>query len=936
MVFTHSSLAVRDGLMSTQESHFRTAPGESAGLFHPGAPAEPLPEAIGKYRVLARLGGGAMGVVYQCSQPGLERLVAVKVMVAGRHATAEQILRFQREAQLAAQLVHPNVVQVHDVGVEGEMHFLVMEYVDGWSLDRLIGTRVLTMPRILRLVAQVARALQAAHARGIIHRDIKPSNILLARTGQPKLTDFGLAKPLAGNQNLSGSGDLIGTPRYMSPEQVLAAPQDMDASTDIYSLGAVLYEMLTGRPPVDGPNVLTILRKLTDEEPVPVRELRAGVPEEVAAICRKAMAKDKVDRYPFAAAFAEALEAYLGADIHDSALLEAAVREEELTPASLPPTRVVHRRRRAPWRRAILVGCLVTGLLALGVYAAVSPSHPRTRTEALLPPDAGVPPRADQHPAPPAAAKILPALGDNPDPAAKVVALAREMSDSPNLAGTGTPRERWKALLEKLTSVVLLYPDLTEARFLRARVHRHAGQYLAAIDDLNRVLRQDSHNHKTLAERLLSNYQLHVLYLANFNETLLRPQRLDRVRDDAEILLKEGNATQKYLAQAILALSQQDYAGAATQAEKQLASTAVRPDDLSDVSMVEADALLRAAVTAYEDEQNAPEGSDRDKKRDRREQLVRLANTALRRGLDANPNHAGLLFLKADTYQRAAVWAAGEGEDRGTMLKRQRVAFDTAVDRLRNVTSVGDCETAIALAVLLSNFAREPQAVERANDALKLPYSYTLRAWLRLQAPPPADGPLSTADIDRILREFEPAFDAPAEDWNTSFVRALLYAAAGRWDEARRDLKECRRKLGKEALPTRDGTYTEWLGRATNGPDTRYLDATLDVLWYLNVPEDLRQGLAEEVLRRLSDMNIVMQEGLKPDEVKGRKGWTHYRLAKSFAQKNDKANVLKNVQAALDLKLADLKPANFQGDGALSGWNEDKEFVALYKKYETP
>jgi hypothetical protein len=341
-------------------------------------------------------------------------------------------------------------------------------------------------------------------------------------------------------------------------------------------------------------------------------------------------------------------------------------------------------------------------------------------------------------------------------------------------------------------------------------------------------------------------------------------------------------------------------------------------------------------MAAYDDEQNAPEGSDRDQKRDRREHLVRLANTALRRGLDANPNHAGLLFLKADTYQRAAVWATAEGEDRGAMLKRQRVAFDTALDRLRNVTSVGDCETAVAMAVLSSNFAREPQAVERVNDALKLPYCYTLRAWLRLQAPPPADGPLSSADVDRILREFEPAFDPLPEDWNTSFVRALLSAATGRWDDARRDLKECRRKLGKEPLPTKDGTYTEWLARAVTGPDTRYFDATLDVLWYLNVPEDLRQGLAEEVLRRLSDANTVMQEGLKPDDVKSRKGWTHFRLAKSFAQKNDKANVLKNVQAALELKLADLKPANFQNDGALSGWNEDKEFVALYKKYETP
>jgi tetratricopeptide (TPR) repeat protein len=530
----------------------------------------------------------------------------------------------------------------------------------------------------------------------------------------------------------------------------------------------------------------------------------------------------------------------------------------------------------------------------------------------------------------------LTAPAEKADPVAKVVALAREMSESPTLAGTGTPRERWKALLDKLTSVVLLYPDQAEARFLRSRVYRHAGQYLAAIDDLNRVLRQEPHNRKADAERLLASYQLHILYLGNLNELLLRPARLDRVREDAETLLKEGNATQKYLAQMIQALARQDVAGAAGLAEKRLASAAGRTDDLADVSMVEADALLRAAVTAYEDELNTAEGPEREKKQERREHLVRLARAALYRGLEANPHHVGLLFLKADAFQRAAVFPPADGEDRATALKRQRVAFDTALDRLRNVTSVGDCETAVAWAVLLSNFGREQQAVERVNDALKVPYAYTLRAWLRLQAPPPADGPLSSADIDRILREFEPAFDSPLEDWNTSFVRALLYAAAGRWDDARRDLRECRRKLGKEALPTRDGTYTEWLTRAVSGPDTRYYDATLDVLWYLAVSEDLRVGLGEEVLRRLANAEVVKQEGLTPEDVKARQGWTHYRLAKSFAQKNDKANVLGHVQAALELKLADLKPDTFRNEPALSGWNEDKEFVAVYKKHETP
>src|SRR4051794_9784697 len=167
------------------------APGGRA----PGPPPpDDLPRAMGKSRRLRRLGVGAMGMVYLCSQPGLERPVAVKVMIAGRHASPEQILRFQREAWAAAQLSHPNVLQIYDVGREGTVNYFVMEYVDGPSLDGLIGTPDLTLERTLRLVAQVARALQAAHARAIIHRDIKPSNILLNKDDQPKLADFGLAK----------------------------------------------------------------------------------------------------------------------------------------------------------------------------------------------------------------------------------------------------------------------------------------------------------------------------------------------------------------------------------------------------------------------------------------------------------------------------------------------------------------------------------------------------------------------------------------------------------------------------------------------------------------------------------------------------------------------------------------------------------------------
>src|SRR5262249_32622635 len=236
-----------------------------------------------------RLGAGAMGVVYKCRQPGLDRPVAVKGLVAARHADADQLARFEREARAAAPLTHPNVVQVYDAGIDGELPYFVMEYVEGCSLDRLIGTPGLTVENSLRLTYHVARALQAAHDQGIIHRDLKPANVLVHPSGQPKLADFGLARSLHDSRVLSASGHVIRTPPYLAPEQLLEAADELDGRCDVYSLGAVLYEMLTGRPPVDGPTALAVFRKLAEEDPVPVRELNPAVPEAVAALCERAL-----------------------------------------------------------------------------------------------------------------------------------------------------------------------------------------------------------------------------------------------------------------------------------------------------------------------------------------------------------------------------------------------------------------------------------------------------------------------------------------------------------------------------------------------------------------------------------------------------------------------------------------------------------------------
>ena len=227
------------------------------------------PQQIGKFPVVRRLGSGAMGEVFLCVQPELDRHVALKVMRGG----AGQWPRFQRESRSAARLVHPYVVRVYDVGIDHDSPYIVMEYVDGRPLSELIGTEYLSLSVTLRLLYHMTEALAAAHSQSIIHRDLKPSNILIDSQGRPRLTDFGLAKSLLHDPTLSGSGELIGTPRYMAPEQILGGNSELDQRVDLFALGVVMYEMLSGRPPFDGSSVVQILRQVTDDDPAELKSI---------------------------------------------------------------------------------------------------------------------------------------------------------------------------------------------------------------------------------------------------------------------------------------------------------------------------------------------------------------------------------------------------------------------------------------------------------------------------------------------------------------------------------------------------------------------------------------------------------------------------------------------------------------------------------------
>jgi serine/threonine protein kinase len=265
---------------------------------------------LGAYEILSELGRGGMGVVYKARQKGLDRIVALKMILAGSHAGPDDVARFRVEAEAIARLRHPNVVQVYEISEEAGQPYFSLEFCGGGSLAKKLRGKPLQPREAARIVEVLARAMQAAHDRGILHRDLKPANVLLADDGTPKITDFGLAKKLDEvGQGRTRTGAVVGTPSYMAPEQA-EAKKDVGPAADIYALGAILYECLVGRPPFQAATALDTLLQVLSEEPVPPRRLNSKVPRDLEVVCLKCLAKDPRGRYRSAADLADDLHRY--------------------------------------------------------------------------------------------------------------------------------------------------------------------------------------------------------------------------------------------------------------------------------------------------------------------------------------------------------------------------------------------------------------------------------------------------------------------------------------------------------------------------------------------------------------------------------------------------------------------------------------------------
>src|SRR5205809_1121407 len=276
-----------------------------------GSSAARMQMEFGDYKLLEEIGRGGQGVVYLAHQKSLNRTVALKVIGLGQWATKTHLKRFRREAEAAASLEHPGIVPIHEVGERDGQCYFSMKFVEGGQLDEVVRRTPMSVRHAAELIAKLGRTVHYAHEHGILHRDIKPGNILLDAKGEPHLTDFGLARLVESESSVTHTLEVLGTPSYMAPEQAVGNNAAISSVTDVYGLGAVLYQLLTGQPPFAGGTTYETIKLLLDTEPRQPRQLNPKIDRDLSTICLKCLEKDPKRRYSSALALAEDLEHWL-------------------------------------------------------------------------------------------------------------------------------------------------------------------------------------------------------------------------------------------------------------------------------------------------------------------------------------------------------------------------------------------------------------------------------------------------------------------------------------------------------------------------------------------------------------------------------------------------------------------------------------------------
>ncbi len=436
-----------------------TSPGKAVVV---PARAGEAPGRVGDYRILREVGRGGMGVVYEAIQEPLQRRVAVKVLLSIGEDTAK-VERFRREASAAARLSHPGIVRVYGAGESGGAYFYAMEFVEGKSLAALAGERRFAPHEAARLVIEAADALHYAHENGLVHRDIKPANLMLDPTGRVLITDFGLVRDEQ-QGSLTGSGQILGTPRYMSPEQADGRNDSIDRRSDVYSLGACLYELLSGKPIFEGDSVALLLRRVLFEDPLPLRRHVPALAVDLETICMKSVSKEPERRYDTALELKQDLERYLAGD-------------PILARPMGPVSRVVRRVRRHPvaagaWLAAFLVASAGLGFAWAARVAERAHSGVLNRASSLF------------------------AQG-KPDQA--IAAVDELLQTAPRYPPAHLARARMLHRLGRRDEAIADYdraltldPRRWEAALERGHVRASRGEWDAALEDTRLALRLDA------------------------------------------------------------------------------------------------------------------------------------------------------------------------------------------------------------------------------------------------------------------------------------------------------------------------------------------------------------------------------------------------------------------------------------------------------------
>jgi len=266
---------------------------------------------FGDYELLEEIARGGMGVVYKARQVSLNRLVALKMILSGQFASKQEVLRFRVEAEAAANLHHPNIVAIYETGEHNGQHYFSMQYVPGPNLSQLVGAKPLAATQAARYALAIAQAIHYAHQKNTLHRDLKPSNVLIDADDQPRITDFGLTRRLRGEYGITVTGQVLGSPNYMPPEQAGGKRGQTGPFSDVYSIGAILYHLLTARPPFQSETIEETLLQVLNKEPLSPRLLNVSVPRDLETICLKCLEKEPDRRYQTAQELADELERFL-------------------------------------------------------------------------------------------------------------------------------------------------------------------------------------------------------------------------------------------------------------------------------------------------------------------------------------------------------------------------------------------------------------------------------------------------------------------------------------------------------------------------------------------------------------------------------------------------------------------------------------------------